>query len=478
MRTYNRGSARGSCDEFQRFNGLHRRKLLQAGALGALGFGLADWAHLLQAADLSVDSISRIRKPAKACIFLFMWGGPSQLDTFDLKPNASDEVRGPFNPISTRVPGMQICEHFTRLANHTDKLAIIRSLSHDDPAHLSSGHATVTGQPAPVLKSDATPPSDKDSPHIGALVSKVRPNKTGLPSFVTLPWKAFHPGAPGGEAPGQHGGWLGPSHDGLLLTGDLNAPEWKPSALALPADLPLERLQSRYELLRLLDLQRRQLDPSQMASSSNSPLHDHQSRAFELLTSSRVRQAFDLALEPDATRERYGRNVHGQSVLMARRLVEHGVPLVTVNWHNDGKNFWDTHGDNFNRLKNELIPPADMALSALLEDLEQRGMLDETLVVWVGEFGRKPQITAANAGREHWPFCYSGLMAGGGIRGGAIYGESDAQGAYPISNPVTPQDFGTTICDALGIPTDTMLQDREGRPHRATSGKVIEALFG
>ncbi len=451
-----------------------RRRFLHAASAGCLGIGLSD-LKLVQAAIVpdSIVSKSVRTKPAKACIFLFMWGGPSQLDTFDLKPNAPAEVRGPFKPISTRVPGMQICEHFSKVANHTDKIALIRSLTHDDPAHLSSGHVTVTGQLAPVLKSDATPPSDKDSPHIGALVSKVRPNHLGLPSFVTLPWKAFHPAAPGGEAPGQHGGWLGARHDGLLLTGDPNAKDWKPGALSLPADMPLERIQSRYDFLRALERQQ----PA-FSCNASSQLHDHQSRAFESITSQQVRNAFDLSREPDKVRDDYGRNIHGQSVLMARRLVEHGVSLVTVNWHNDGRNFWDTHGDNFNRLKNDLIPPADMALSALLEDLQQRGMLEETLVVWVGEFGRKPQITPGNSGREHWPFCYSGLLAGGGIRGGTVFGESDATASYPIANPVSPQDFGTTIVHALGIPIDSKLQDREGRPHKATSGKVIESLFG
>ena len=176
-------------------------------------------------------------------------------------------------------------------------------------------------------------------------------------------------------------------------------------------------------------------------------------------------------------RERYGRNIHGQGVLLARRLIEHGVPMVSVNWHNDGKNFWDTHGDNFNRLKNDLIPPADRALAALLEDLDERGMLDETLVVWVGEFGRRPTITSENSGREHWPFCYSGLMAGGGIRGGMIYGSSDSKGAYPDRDPVHPQDLGTTIVHALGIPTDATVHDREGRPHHVATGKVITELF-
>ncbi len=447
---------------------------MQAGMLGALGLSVADWWKLLAAAPPPGAGAGQPRrKPAKACIFLFMWGGPSQLDTFDLKPEAPDEVRGPFRPIATKVPGMQICEHFTRLAEHTDKIALIRSLTHDDPAHLSSGHATVTGQLAPVIKSDATPPSDQDSPHFGALVSRLRPCETGLPSSVTMPWKAYHPAAPGGEAPGQHGGWLGPSHDGLLLTGDPNSPDWRPSGLSLPADMTLERLQDRYRLLRSFDQAGRALE----MGAAKMALQEHQSRAFDLLSSAGVRQAFDLAAEPDHVRDAYGRNIHGQCVLLARRLVEHGVPMVTINWHNDGRNFWDTHGNNFNRLKDDLIPPSDQALSMLLEDLQQRGMLEETLVVWVGEFGRRPQITAANAGREHWPFCYSGLMAGGGIAGGIVHGASDPHAAYPAADPVSPQDMGATIVDALGIPVDTMLEDREGRPHRITSGKVVDSLF-
>jgi len=449
-----------------------RRPLLQAGALSALNLFIPQHWQLLSSALASHPPANS--KPAKACIFLFMWGGPSQLDTFDLKPNAPSEIRGPFNPISTKTPGLQICEHFSKLSQQTDKITLIRSLAHDDPAHLSSGHATVTGQWAPVRKSDDTPPSSIDSPHLGALVSAIKPAPPGLPSFVTLPWKAYHPAAPGGEAPGQHGGWLGPKHDGLLLTGDPNSAEWKPAQLTLPADITLDRLQSRIGLLELLDQQQSNL----LRFKPIETIRQHQAKAADLLASPKIREAFDLSLESPATRDQYGRHIHGQSVLMARRLIEKGIPLVSVNWHNDGRNFWDTHGDNFNRLKNDLIPPADQALAALLEDLQQRGMLDETLVVWVGEFGRRPQITNSNAGREHWPYCYSGLLAGGGINGGIVYGESDKHAAYPLSNPVSPLDFATTILHALGIPTDIMLQDREGRPHRVTSGKIIDGILG
>jgi hypothetical protein len=203
-----------------------------------------------------------------------------------------------------------------------------------------------------------------------------------------------------------------------------------------------------------------------------------QEKAFSLLGSPAVRQAFDLGREPTAVRERYGRNVHGQCVLLARRLVEHGVPMVSVNWHNDGKFFWDTHGNNFNRLKNELIPPADQALSALLIDLEERGLLEDTLVCWVGEFGRKPQITPGNAGREHWPGCYSGLMAGAGIQGGTVYGASDNLGSRPADNAVSPLDYAATVYHALGIPPNTTLMNRLERPIELCDGKAITMLWG
>lgn len=462
------------CPAFRDARQMTRRGLLQFGTLSALGLSAGSLSAI---AGPPVSPSQVKRRPAKACIFLFMWGGPSQLETFDPKPDAPAEIRGDFRPIATAVPGTQISEHFGRLAQWTDRVSIIRSLTHNDPAHLSSGHATLTGHWAPVLKSDDTPPSPKDSPHLGAMLAKLRslqsgPSAVGMPEFVAMPWKAFHPAAPGGEAPGQHGGWLGSAYDGMLLTGDPNRPDWQPRGLSLPAEVDLDRLGSRTELLKCLDAQRLQFE-----SQVHANFQGHRESAMRLLNSTKVRDAFDLAKESTATRDRYGRNIHGQCVLLARRLVEYGVPLVTVNWHNDGKNFWDTHGNNFNRLKKDLIPPADMALTALLEDLEQRGMLDETLVAWVGEFGRRPQISQNNAGREHWPFCYSGLLAGGGIKRGYVHGASDRHAAYPISDPVSPLDFAATILYALGVPSDQVIQDRENRPHRVMGGNVIENLL-
>lgn len=466
-----------ACREFNQLTRVSRRSVLAAGFGGLLGASTAwPFASRALAAANSIGSASPARTSgfgrAKRCIFLFMWGGPSQLDTFDLKPDAPEGVRGPFQPVATKVPGLQICEHFQQLPAWMDKVAVIRSLAHTDPAHLSSGHATVTGHLAPVINSDKDPPSSKDSPHLGSLVGRLNPAPATLPSFVMLPWKAYHPSAPGGQAPGQHGGWLGPAYDPLLVGGDPNAADWQVPALRLQDGITADHLADRYSLLKRLDAQRAALDSAAAADR----MTVDQAKAAGLLASTAVREAFDLSKESAATRERYGRNIHGQCVLLARRLVEQGVPVVNVNWHNDGQNFWDTHGNNFNRLKNDLIPVADRALSALLEDLSERGMLDDTIVAWVGEFGRKPQISNGS-GREHWPYCYSGLLAGGGIAGGAIYGRSDAQANYPAENAVSPQDYAATLMHALGVPRDLTLSGPDGRPHIVYGGKPIEALF-
>ena len=458
------------CADFRTANQMIRRDVLRLGTLGGLSLPLL-WNSNAGAAPSS-QTTSGFGK-AKRCIFLFMWGGPSQLDTFDMKPNAPVEIRGEFNPISTKTPGLMMCEHFQQLSKVTDKVAIVRSLTHDDPAHLSSGHTTVTGQLPPVNKSDAEPPSENDTPHFGCVMSHLRPAGQALPSFVMLPWKVLHPAAPGGVAPGQHGGWLGRRYNPFVVEGDPNSQSWQAPSLGLSEDITLERLESRRSLLGSLDSVRKSIE-SPMVEQAN----HLERRAFELLASGKVREAFDLDREPDAVRDRYGRNIHGQCVLLGRRLLEHGVPIVNVNWHQDHRNFWDTHGNNFVRLKRDLIPPADRALCALLTDLEDRKMLDDTLVVWVGEFGRNPQINPKNAGREHWPYCYSGLLAGGGIAGGALYGESDKHAAYPASNAVSPHDLMATVYHALGIPANQLLYDDLQRPHPLYAGEPIKALFG
>ena len=281
----------------------------------------------------------------------------------------------------------------------------------------------------------------------------------------------MHPAAPGGTAPGQHAGWLGQACDPFVVTGDPNAANFRVSGLDLVDGVSSDRIAARQALLG-------QLNSAVGGPSIAGSFGTMQERAFDMLTSSAVQRAFDIRQERDAVRDRYGRHIHGQGLLLARRLIEAGVSLVCVNWHQDNQNFWDTHGNNFNRLKNDLMPPTDRGFSALLEDLSDRGLLDETLLVWVGEFGRRPRISRDNAGREHWPWCASAVLAGGGIRGGQVYGRSDSQAAYPSENPVSPADVTATIYHALGIPADLILHDREDRPVRLTEGSPISPLFG
>jgi uncharacterized protein (DUF1501 family) len=449
--------------------GMSRRALLSA---GAVALGQAAYRGV-RASGNSSAALEGGFGGAKRCILLFMWGGPSHLDTFDPKPEAPAEVRGPFQSIPTAVPGLQFSEHFKRVAGVADKLAVVRSLTHDDPAHLSSAHTLLTGHLPPVNKSDAEPPSDRDSPHLGSVISRLSPVDSGLPSFVTMPWLAYHPAAPGGRAPGQNAGYIGARYDPLLIEGDPNAADWKVPALKLMDGITDQRLADRRRLLQDIELQQAGLE----RHAASRTMSAQQDQAFGLLASPKVRKAFDLAAEPSEVRERYGRNTHGQCVMLARRLAEHGVPFVSVNWQQDNNPFWDTHGDNFNKLQNNLIPPADQALAALLADLDERGMLDDTIVAWVGEFGRTPTIVNGT-GREHHPWCYSGLLAGGGIRGGAVYGRSDASGFYPEENPVSPHDFTATLAHALGIPHEAAFNDRLGRPRPVYGGKPMHELFG
>lgn len=447
-----------------------RRSILQAGALGLAGM---TWPQLLQSQARGGEAEGPAFGRAKQCILLFMWGGPSQIDTFDPKPQAPTEVRGPFATIPTNVPGIEFSQHYQRTAQHADKLCVIRSLTHDDPAHLSSVHTVLTGHLPPINKSDAEPPSDRDTPFIGSVVGQARSTPSPIPSSITMPWVVSHPSAPGGKAPGQHAGWMGHGHDPFLVTGDPNQPGWKVPGLSLIDGQSPERLGSRRVLLEAINRQRNSLEQLKVAEQ----VSGQQQQAMSLLTSAAVRGAFDLEQEGAATRERYGRNLHGQCVLMARRLIDHGVPFVSVNWHNDGHNFWDTHGNNFNRLQNDLIPPNDRALAALLDDLSQSGKLDETLIVWVGEFGRAPKINGS-AGRDHHPRCYSALMAGGGVRGGQVYGSSDRIAEYPAEKAMTPQNLTATMYHALGFDAEAKLYDSVNRPHFVYGASPITDIFG
>lgn len=442
-----------------------RREMIRAGSIALTGLGLPGlWSSRSEAVQGGPAGFGR----AKSCIVIFLWGGPSQLDTWDPKPDAPAEVRGPFRAIETSVPGVRISEHFPMLAQRVDRLAILRSLSHDDPAHLSSAHRVLTGHLAPTPKSDAAGPSPADWPHLGSIVARVKPPRGAMPPAVTMPWTVAHPAAPGGKAPGQNAGWMGKAFDPFRVEGDPNAPDFRVGGLDLPDGMSIDRLLRRRRLLTDLD--------GHEASASWSGF---QARALDALSSAEARGAFRLDREDPRTRDRYGRHIHGQCLLLARRLVEAGVQLVTVNWHDDHQNFWDTHGENFTHLKNRLMPPADQGFAALLDDLQDRQMLDETLVVWIGEFGRTPRITqAGTGGREHWPRCYSAVMAGGGVRGGIVHGASDRLAAYPARDPVSPDDIGATILHALGIDPALEIPDPVNRPMRINAGTPLLPLFG
>ncbi len=456
-----------ACRELRRLR-ISRRAALCAGSLGFAGLALPTLLQGRQIAPASgVGGFGR----AKSCILIFLWGGPSQLDTWDPKPVAPDEIRGPFRAISTSVPGISISEHFPMLAQQAHRLSIVRSMSHDDPAHLSTAHRILTGHIAPTPFSDAAGPSPRDWPHLGAIVSKLRPSSGAIPSAVNMPWTVMHPAAPGGRAPGQDAGWLGKAFDPFCVEGDPNLPAFQVQGLGLPDGISIARQAERRGLLERLAA------AAELIAAGSRSWDRYEQKALDALASPAARRAFEIEREDPRLRDRYGRHIHGQCLLLARRLIEAGVGLVTVNWHNDGENFWDTHGDNFNQLKNRLMPPADRGFATLLDDLDARGLLDETLVVWVGEFGRTPRINRANSGREHWPRCYSAVLAGAGVRGGFVHGASDRWAAYPASEPVSPEDLGATILFALGIDPATKIKDAVDRPQRINEGTPIVPLF-
>jgi len=459
---------------------LERRELLRAGGLSLLGLSLPQLLEGQAAADASASASGGGFGQAKSCILLFMWGGPAHQDTWDLKPKAPVEVRGEFQPISTTVPGIQICEHFPNLAQRTDKLAIVRSMTHTDVNHTSATHFLLTGQP-PVPGRDR----DHDWPHMGAVLSKL-----GRGAESLLPFVSMRPKLPGDvprfveQSQGQFAGWLGRTYDPLTIDARPDVPDYRVGEFTLPATVTAGRLDHRQTLLAELERQRRRLAGAADVASMNSFYR----RAFALLETKTGGDVFDLAAEPQSVRESYGMNPHGQSVLQARRLVERGVPLVTVFWPNDGiKNvsvYWDTHSRNFVDHRERLMPPADQAFSALLDDLDRRGLLDETLVVWTGEFGRTPRVGQRNSdagagrdGRDHWPNCFTSVLAGGGIRGGQVYGASDRHAAYPAKDPVQPVDLIATAYHCLGVAPNQELHDSQNRPMVVCPGNKVNGLL-
>jgi hypothetical protein len=408
-----------------------------------------------------------------------MWGGPAQQDTWDLKPDAPLEYRGEFRPIPTNVPGIHISEHFPLLARRADKLCLVRSMTHDNGDHLASTHYLLTGQPPPPSAARS-----QEWPHVGSVLSNLGRGSGALPPFVSMRPKLEN-SVPRfvEQSRGQFAGWLGPLHDPMTIDADPNRPDYKIGELTPHPEIPPERLAARRALRRELDRRLRE------GSAATAALDANEERAYQLLTAAASeRGAFELAEETPRLRERYGLNPHGQSVLQARRLVERGVPLVTVFWPNDGQEnvsvYWDTHSRNFSDLKSRLMPVADLAFSALLDDLEARGLLDETLVVWTGEFGRTPRVGqrssdagAGRDGRDHWPGCFTTVLAGGGVKGGFVHGRSDRYAAYPAESPVAPAELVATVYHALGVPEDQTLDDLSGRPQFVRPGKAIEELL-
>ena len=409
----------------------------------------------------------------------FMWGGPAHQDTWDLKPDAPREVRGLFQPIATNVPGIRIGEHFPLLARRADKLCLVRSMTHDNGDHLTATSYLLTGEPPA-----RNPDKRAQWPHMGATLSSLGRARGVLPPFISMRPKLEND-VPRfvEESQGQFAGWLGPLHDPLTIDADPSRADYRVGEMTPHPELSLRRLDARRELLAALD---RRLAGHEASFAAKS-LNDR--RAFELLTSAATqRGAFNLEEEPLRMRERYGLNPHGQSVLQARRLVERGVPLVTVFWPNDGiKNvsvYWDTHSRNFVDLKERLMPVADQAFSTLLDDLQSRGMLEDTLVIWTGEFGRTPRVGQRSSdagagadGRDHWGGCFTSVLAGGGVKGGFVYGRSDAQAAFPAENPVAPRDLIATVYHLLGVPEGQTLNDTAGRPQFVRPGKAIAELM-
>jgi hypothetical protein len=449
-----------------------RRDWLSAGCAGIVGLPTV-LANLTRSAA-GAEQLGSTAHRAKSVILILLTGGPSQHDTFDLKPEAPEGIRGDFRPIDTAVPGIQICEHMPLLAARARQYALVRSMSHREGSHLPGTHKLLTGHPMP-LKRDSDLDnvlSRRDWPCYAAAYDAVRPRTDGVPNGVTLPNRLIEGPL---TWPGQHGGFLGASRDPWQITQDPNLATFRDDSLSLPAGVTIERLTSRESLLCEVDRQRARLE----GAASELAFHDQHAAAINLLTSGIVTQAFDMDREPAEVRDRYGRHLFGQSLLLARRLVQVGVPIVQANM--GIVQTWDTHDNNFVKLKDNLLPPLDRGVSALLDDLAATGLLDETLVVMVGEFGRTPKISltagAKIPGRDHWPQVYTAFFAGAGVQGGQVIGRSDDIGAYPITRSFTPDDIGTTIFASLGLPAATEFRDKLGRPLQLASGQVIESLY-
>ncbi len=475
-----------------------RRSAVQAGALGLLGLGMNHLEPLRALAKPTATAKGPNGK-ARAVIYIFLSGGLAQHDSFDMKPEAPDTVRGDFKPIDTAVPGLQVCEHLPLLAARSDKWSIVRSLAHKQPEH-SAGHLLMlTGRSILPAGFNTSKPMPTDWPSLAAVAGAVMtPRNNNLPPAVVLPETLIH--RTGRVIPGQFAGEMGSHRDPMFLElcrfnstaygayptyafnhqqldGTVKLEDFKFQApnLSLPAELPAQRFDGRLELLESISRQRADLD----RLASQEPFDRHRQRAISLLADPKTQQAFDVAHVDGRTLDRYGRHTFGWSLLIARQLVEAGVNLVQVNLGNNET--WDTHGNAFPHLKNFLFPPTDQAVSALLDDLDERGLLESTMVVMAGEMGRTPRLSTLGkfyqtAGRDHWG-TQSVFFAGGGVQGGRVVGATDKIGAYPVADDQTPENLGATIYHGLGLPRETAWNDPSGRPHFVYHAEPIAGLF-
>lgn len=450
-----------------------RRELLRVGALGTLGVSLADLLRQPQLAQATNTAAPR----ARSCIVLFLMGGPPQHSTWDPKPQAPAEVRGEFAPIATTVPGMSIGELLPQTAKVAERLCLLRAVRTGDNAHSSSGYYMMTGVPhQPKNFENANPGAPNNWPHLAAIVRRLSPADSAFPATVRLPHHIFN--TDGSVWPGQDAGFLGRTHDPWLLRCQPADADFRVPEVSLPAELSLARMSGRRALLAQIE----QLDRAAQGATSLLPTYDAATRqALDLVTSPECRGAFRLEDEPAERRERYGRTQFGQSVLLARRLIDAGTRLVQVNWFRSPDEpadapCWDSHVGEARRLRTALLPPFDQTFSALIEDLQDTGKLDETLIVVASEFGRSPRINA-QGGRDHWGSVFSVALAGGGIRGGTIYGASDALGGEPHTGLVRPEDLLATIFHCLGLEPETILHDPLNRPFPIARGQILHDVL-
>lgn len=449
---------------------LSRRDFLRVGALGGLS-GLLPRRTTASPHQTSVPGYGR----AQRCLLLFLTGGPPQHDTWDPKPLAPANIRGEFRPIATKVPGIHVTEMFPRIARISDQLCVVRSVTHSDRVHTSAGYTMLTGAYHPLANTPGgatnVRPTGNDNPHFGSLVAMARSPRAGVPVFAALP--EVIKDAAVNEFPGQSAGFLGCRFDPFRIETDPATSAFRPPEIVLPADVPSQRLSDRRWLNDRLDRAFR-IEADRVAH-----LDEQRRQAFDLLRAPRLRQAFELERESAGQRDAYGRNLFGQGCLLARRLLEAGVGIATVYWHYEGPDdspVWDTHWNNFQHLRERLAPPTDQAVAALIADLSARGLLDDTLVIVMGEFGRTPRINNM-AGRDHWSNVQSILLAGAGISGGRVVGASDRIGAEPADMPITPPDLIATILHLLGVDAHIEVRDRTGRPLRAVEGQAVQTLL-